>query len=51
MGLWKLILFSNISILVKWMSLLMDVVSLENHLNLDLEMISFSDLSYKLTKH
>ena len=46
MGLWKLILsFSNISILVKWMSLSMVIVSMENHLNLDLEMISISDPS------
>ena len=52
MGLWKLILsFSNFSILVKWMSLVMAIVSIENRLNLDLEMISISDLSYLFTKH
>ena len=51
MGLWILILsFSNISILVKWMSLVMDIVSMENHLNLDFEMISISHLSYQFTK-
>ena len=33
------------------MSLVMDIVSMENHLNLDLEMISNSDLSYRFTKH
>ena len=42
---------TNPFFLVKWMSLVMDIVSMENHLNLDLEMISFSDLSYKFTKH
>ena len=52
MGLWKPILsFSNISILVKWMSLVMALVSMENYLNLDLEMISISNLSYQFTKH
>ena len=29
----------------------MDIVSMENHLNLDLEMISISGLSYQFTKH
>ena len=43
--------FSNISILVKWMSLVMAIVSMKNHLNLNLEMISISDLSYQFTKH
>ena len=33
------------------MSLVMDIVSMENHLNLDLEMISISGLSYLFTKH
>ena len=52
MGLWRQILsFSNISILVKWMSLVMAIVSMENHLKLDLERISISDLSYQFTKH
>ena len=52
MGLWILILsFSSISILVNWISLVMDIVSIENHLNLDLEMISISDLSYRFTKN
>ena len=52
MGLWILILsFSNTSILVKWMSPVMDIVSMEKHLNLDLEMISISDLYYLFTKH
>ena len=52
MELWKLIRsFSNISILVKRMTLVMAIVSMENHLNLDLEMISISDLSYLFTKH
>ena len=36
--------------LSKRMSLVMDIVSLENHLNLDLKMISISDLSYQFTK-
>ena len=43
--------FSQHFILVKWMSLVMDMVSMENHFNLDLEMISISDLSYLFTKH
>ena len=30
---------------------MMDIVSMENHLNLDLEMISISGLSYQFTKH
>ena len=52
MGLWILILsFSNISILVKWITLVMDIVSMENHLNLDLEVASILDLSYLFTKH
>ena len=30
---------------------MMDIVSMENHLNLDLKMISISDLSYQFNKH
>ena len=30
---------------------MMDIVSMESDLNLDLEMISISDLSYLFTKH
>ena len=30
---------------------MMDIVSMENHLNLDLEMISTSDISYLFTNH
>ena len=30
---------------------MMDIVSMENHLNLDFEMISISGLSYQFTKH
>ena len=33
------------------MSLVMAIESMENHLNLDLEMISISDLSYLFTKN
>ena len=29
----------------------MDIVSMENHLNLELETINISDLSYLFTKH
>ena len=30
---------------------MMNIVSLENHLNLDLEVVSILDLSYLFTKH
>ena len=49
-GLWILIIFSNFSILVKWMLLVMDIVSMENILNLSLEVISILDLSHRFSK-